>query len=215
MPAAAADYNQFMGGVDVGDQLIRTYTPQMRCRKLWKKIVLNFIMRMAGMFLFYFCTNMRIVILILINLITFLYWPSSLSNIFSENYVCYKCVLPCVSVNAYILYKSQNLVGRKMSRKNFMKGLIHGLVGDWREGHSIGRPIAVNVLRRLTERDHHPRQLPGNKRRQCAVCYKTNRRRGSFEGQRVRTWCPKCRVGLCSGRKDCFVRYHTMVDPTL
>ena len=79
--------------------------------------------------------------------------------------------------------------------------------------HPVGRPLAPNRQeRRLTER-HFIDVVPGHGRRKCVVCAAVRRRAGSFAGQRVRTWCPDCGVGLCIGQ--CFRRYHTLAAPQI
>jgi hypothetical protein len=47
-PPVVHKYNQTMGGVDLGDQLIFQYDHQFRSVKLWKKILFNFFMTEAG-----------------------------------------------------------------------------------------------------------------------------------------------------------------------
>jgi len=47
-PLVVHKYNQTMGGVDLGDQLISQYDQQFRSVKLWKKILFNFFMTAAG-----------------------------------------------------------------------------------------------------------------------------------------------------------------------
>jgi hypothetical protein len=47
-PLVVHKYNQTMGGVDLGDQLISQYDHQFRSVKLWKKILFNFFMTAAG-----------------------------------------------------------------------------------------------------------------------------------------------------------------------
>jgi hypothetical protein len=43
-PSVVHKYNETMGGVDLGDQLIGQYEPQFRSLKLWKNIFLRLIM---------------------------------------------------------------------------------------------------------------------------------------------------------------------------
>ncbi|XP_046566282.1 piggyBac transposable element-derived protein 3-like [Haliotis rubra] len=44
LPSVVRLYNTLMGGVDLGDQLIAVYDPQVRSVKLWKKILINFLL---------------------------------------------------------------------------------------------------------------------------------------------------------------------------
>ena len=47
-PEIMVHYNKFMGGVDLGDQLISQYLPRFRCVKLWKKMVINILVTSSG-----------------------------------------------------------------------------------------------------------------------------------------------------------------------
>jgi predicted nucleic acid binding AN1-type Zn finger protein len=42
-PTAVIDYNQYMGGVDVGDQMLSKFHTMRRCKKVYKKIFFYFI----------------------------------------------------------------------------------------------------------------------------------------------------------------------------
>ncbi|XP_046329987.2 piggyBac transposable element-derived protein 3-like [Haliotis rufescens] len=44
LPSVVRLYNTLMGGVDLGDQLIGVYDPQVRSVKLWKKVLINFLL---------------------------------------------------------------------------------------------------------------------------------------------------------------------------
>ena len=48
MPEPANDYNRWMGGVDLGDMLIKKFAPTMKSRKMWRKLLINMILRMTG-----------------------------------------------------------------------------------------------------------------------------------------------------------------------
>jgi hypothetical protein len=47
-PQVAKLYNETMGGVDLGDQLLALYEPTFRSEKLWKKILFNLLSTAAG-----------------------------------------------------------------------------------------------------------------------------------------------------------------------
>ena len=47
-PEVVYDYNKWMGGVDLGDQLISHYDPSIRGRKMWKKMLINILMTASG-----------------------------------------------------------------------------------------------------------------------------------------------------------------------
>lgn len=47
-PGVVHKYNETMGGVDLGDQLMAQYEPQFRSIKFWKKIFFSFLMMAAG-----------------------------------------------------------------------------------------------------------------------------------------------------------------------
>jgi hypothetical protein len=41
-------YNKLMGGVDMADQLLTTYDPNVKSVKLWKKLLMNVLLRITG-----------------------------------------------------------------------------------------------------------------------------------------------------------------------
>ena len=50
IPQAIHLYNHSMGGVDLGDQLLQEYSPNLRSVKLWKKMLINFLVTTTGDF---------------------------------------------------------------------------------------------------------------------------------------------------------------------
>ena len=44
----ASLYNRSMGGVDLGDQLLAVYDPQVRSVKMWKKVFINLLLTATG-----------------------------------------------------------------------------------------------------------------------------------------------------------------------
>lgn len=50
IPRTVYMYNKLMGGVDIADQQIQTYDPDVKSLKLWKKILINLILRIVGLF---------------------------------------------------------------------------------------------------------------------------------------------------------------------
>ena len=47
-PHIVQDYNKYMGGVDLCDMLLKKYSPGIRARKMWKKLLMNFLLRITG-----------------------------------------------------------------------------------------------------------------------------------------------------------------------
>ena len=45
------DYNQWMGGVDLSDALVKKYLPTMKATKMWKKLLINLLLRMTGKYI--------------------------------------------------------------------------------------------------------------------------------------------------------------------
>lgn len=41
-------YNQYMGGVDLADCQIQVYDPDQRSVKMWKKLLINLLLRVVG-----------------------------------------------------------------------------------------------------------------------------------------------------------------------
>lgn len=48
-PSVVHKYNQTMGGVDLGDQLLLKFEPQFKGVKLWRKILFNLLTTATGM----------------------------------------------------------------------------------------------------------------------------------------------------------------------
>lgn len=48
VPKVVDIYNRKMGGVDLADQHIQVYDPDFRSVKLWKKLLVNMILRVVG-----------------------------------------------------------------------------------------------------------------------------------------------------------------------
>lgn len=48
VPRVVDIYNRKMGGVDLADQHIQVYDPDFRSVKLWKKLLINMILRVIG-----------------------------------------------------------------------------------------------------------------------------------------------------------------------
>ena len=48
VPTVVNLYNKKMGGVDLGDQHIQSYDPDVRSLKMWKKLLINMILRVIG-----------------------------------------------------------------------------------------------------------------------------------------------------------------------
>jgi len=48
IPGVVLLYNNTMGGVDLGDQLLQEYHPNMRSIKMWKKLLMNFLVTATG-----------------------------------------------------------------------------------------------------------------------------------------------------------------------
>ena len=46
-PNVVIEYNKYMGGVDLADSLIRTYSPAFRSMKMWKKVFINMLLLMT------------------------------------------------------------------------------------------------------------------------------------------------------------------------
>lgn len=54
VPHVVSLYNRTMGGVDLGDQLISEYTPDIRSLKMWKKVLINLLATAEGQCLILF-----------------------------------------------------------------------------------------------------------------------------------------------------------------
>jgi hypothetical protein len=48
VPKTVVMYNKLMGGVDMADQLLTTYDPNVKSVKLWKKLLMNVLLRITG-----------------------------------------------------------------------------------------------------------------------------------------------------------------------
>lgn len=127
MPLAVSLYNQTMGGVDLGDQLIQEYSPDMRQLKMWKRILWNGLTTAAGKkfaafsFLFCFCNPIN----------------KPIPTLKCKTVQMYSV---CIAVNAYIVYRDQ---GNTSSRLRFMHAVCTGLIGTYRQHRQrVGRPSA-------------------------------------------------------------------------
>lgn len=47
-PETVHRYNYNMGGVDVGDQMLLRYEPNMKSMKMWRKMLIHLIMTATG-----------------------------------------------------------------------------------------------------------------------------------------------------------------------
>ncbi|KAJ8318238.1 hypothetical protein KUTeg_003329 [Tegillarca granosa] len=47
IPNATRVYNKLMGGVDLGDSMIQTYDPDFRSLKMWKRVLVNLLLRIV------------------------------------------------------------------------------------------------------------------------------------------------------------------------
>ena len=48
VPKTVVMYNKLMGGVDMADQLLTTCDPNVKSVKLWKKLLMNVLLRITG-----------------------------------------------------------------------------------------------------------------------------------------------------------------------
>jgi hypothetical protein len=50
VPKTVVMCNKLMGGVDMADQLLTTYDPNVKSVKLWKKLLMNVLLRITQCF---------------------------------------------------------------------------------------------------------------------------------------------------------------------